>query len=147
MRDSFVNQNLMPVLFADEWDEKNNKWKTSHIPTLEDGYNKLSSATIVDTSPTESIVRLRVRWTDAKIASTIANNMVKKLNSQFQAKAIDEATQRMITSLTSSYPQTGIAEVRTSVANLIQEQIKQRILAQSRDQYAMTVIDPPCRAQ
>jgi uncharacterized protein involved in exopolysaccharide biosynthesis len=131
----------MPVLFASEWDEKNRTWKISKPPTLEDGYNKLASAITVDASPTEPIVRLRVRWKDAKTASAIANNMVRKLNSQFQTRAIDEA-QRMISSLTESYPQTSIAEVRTSVANLIQEQIKQRILAQSRSEYAMTVVDP-----
>ena len=135
------NQNLMPVLFSGEWDGKNRTWKIPKPPTLEDGYNKLASAITVDASPADPIVRLRVRWTDAKTASTIANNMVRKLNSQFQTRAIDEA-QRMITSLTGSYPQTSIAEVRTSVANLIQEQIKQRILAQSRSEYAMTVVDP-----
>jgi uncharacterized protein involved in exopolysaccharide biosynthesis len=135
------SQNLMPVLFANEWDKKNGKWKTPSAPTLESGYNKLASAITVDASPTESIVRLHVRWTDAQTASIIANDMVRKLNSQFQTKAIDEA-QRIISSLTVSYPQTSIAEVRTSIANLIQEQIKQRILAQSRSEYAMTVIDP-----
>jgi len=82
-----------------------------------------------------------VRWTDPKIASATANSLVRKLNSEFQTKAIDEA-QRMINSLTESYPQTSIAEVRASIANLIQEQIKQRILAQSRSEYAMTVVDP-----
>jgi len=141
LQDFIQGQNLMPTLFASEWDGRDNKWKTSKPPTLEEGYNKLFSAITLDAPQTQPIVMLRVRWTDAKVASMIANSLVRRLNSQFQAKAIDEA-QRKIGSLTESYPQTSIAEVRTSIANLIQEQIRQRLIAQSRDQYAMTVIDP-----
>lgn len=135
------NQNLMPTLFANEWDWNSRTWKTAKPPTLEDGYIKLMSAITVDASPTEAIVKLRVRWTDANTASMIANNLVRTLNSLFQTKAINEA-QRMVSSLTKSYPETSIADVRMSIANLIQQQIDQRILAQSRDQYAMTIIDP-----
>jgi uncharacterized protein involved in exopolysaccharide biosynthesis len=80
-----------------------------------------------------------VRWTDPERAAWIANHMVSLLNRIFQNKAVLEAD-RMIGFLNKSYQQTSIEEVRNSLGNLIVDQTKQRILAQSRDDYSLAVV-------
>ena len=140
--ESFIeSENLLPVLFSDEWNSQTKTWKTSHAPTLEDGYDTLHGAMTVDAPATDDIVTLRVRWRDAATASWMANHLISKLNALFQAKAVADAD-RMIAYLNDAYQRTTVAELRTSVANLMEEQLKLRIMAKSRDEYSLTVVDP-----
>jgi uncharacterized protein involved in exopolysaccharide biosynthesis len=133
-------QNLMPVLFADDWNKDTKSWKKKP-PTDEEAYDKLHGAMTITSTNTSNLVTLAVRWTDSATAAFIANHLMQRLNKQSQDKAVAEAN-RMIGYLTEAYGKVQISEVRTNIADLIQDQVRQRILAQSRDEYALTIIDP-----
>jgi capsular polysaccharide biosynthesis protein len=133
-------ENLLPILFPTKWDSETKTWKSA-APTDEDAFDRLSGAMAVDSSPTDNLVIVRVRWTDATTATSIANRLVRTLNRQFQSKSVTEAD-HMIAYLTEAYKNIQISEVRTNIANLIQDQIRQRIMAQSRDEFTLTIVDP-----
>lgn len=132
--------NLAPKLFPDKWDASSSRWK-GKPPTDEDCYDALHAATTVDSAVTDNLITVRVRWTDSKLAAWIANNLILTLNQKFRNRSVAEAD-RMISYLTEAYTNVQITEVRTNIANLIQDQIRKRILAKSRDEFSLTVIDP-----
>ncbi len=136
-----VSHNLMPVLFPDAWNPQTKTWKTSNPPTLEDAYSKLIGQMTVVPDNTSNVIRVRFRWRDPATAARIVNQLIKQLNLTFQQKAVGDSA-RMIAYLYDSYQQATVAEIRTNIANLIQDQIKQQIIAKSRAEYAFSVIDP-----
>lgn len=137
----FINrENLLPVLFANKWDKANKRW-TAKPPTDEEAYDKLHDAMSVASLTTNNLINVSVRWTDPSTAAFIANHLVQSLNRQSQNKAIAEDN-RMIQHLSETYNNIQISELRANIANLIQDQIRQRILAQSRDEYTLRIIDP-----
>jgi uncharacterized protein involved in exopolysaccharide biosynthesis len=138
----FIHQRkLLPYLFSERWDTSAGHWNSSGPPTDEEAFEKLNNAMSIDSSATDNLVVVRVRWADSNFAASIANELLQTLNRRFQAKAVAESD-RMVAYLTDAYQATQISEVRTNLANLIQDQIRQRILAKSRDEYSLTVIDP-----
>jgi uncharacterized protein involved in exopolysaccharide biosynthesis len=133
-------EKLLPILFADEWDGAEKRWVRS-TPTDEEAFDKLHDALAVDSSATDGLVIVRVRWSDSKTAASLANRLVQSLNKQFQMKAVAESD-RTITYLYEAYQKVQVGEIQVDIANLIQDQIRQRIMALSRDEYTLTVIDP-----
>lgn len=140
LEDFITHEHMLPVLFPDRWDAHAKRWQDTP-PKLQAAYKILHSELTIDDSSTDDIVRVSVTWWDDKVAAMLVNKLVARLNMQFQAQAVARAD-RMIDYLRQAYQKTAIEEVRTSIANLIQEQIKTRIMAQSKPDYVMKVIDP-----
>ena len=134
------DENLLPVLFADEWDAGQKRWK-DRPPTDEEAFDRLHDNMAVDSSPTDNLVIVRVRWTDSPTAVRIANRLVQTVNKLFQTKAVKE-NDRTIAYLNDAYKNEQVSEIRTAIANMIDDQLGQRILALSKVEYELTVVDP-----
>ncbi len=132
---------ILHQLFADRWDTRSQRWNEEGAPSEEQIFERLSGKLTVESSAADNIITVRIRDTNSAFAAEIANGLVALLNRQFQAKAVIEAD-RMVSYLMEAYQATQISEVRTNLANLMQDHIRQRILAKSRDDYQLTVIDP-----
>jgi LPS O-antigen subunit length determinant protein (WzzB/FepE family) len=137
-----TEQNLLPSLFPNQWDASTQYWLPNvKRPTLEQGYSQLHAAIRIEKSTTDNVVRFVLKWPDANLAAAWANGIVAKVNGTMRAKAIATADS-MISYLNSTYTQTTVGDVRVSIANLIEQEIKQRMIAQSRADYALDVISP-----
>ncbi|HUZ75368.1 MAG TPA: GNVR domain-containing protein [Stellaceae bacterium] len=136
------DNNLLPVLFADRWDANRGTWRAGvKPPTLEDGYEALRKTMRIDDDTAHGVVWLYVKWTNAATAAEWANALVRKVNELLQAKAVARSD-AMLKYLNDEYSRTTIQELRTNIANLIEQEIKERMMAKSRDDYALSVIDP-----
>jgi len=137
-----TDNNLLPILFASRWDAGTGTWTAGKTPpTLEDGYNALHDLMRIDEDTVHGVIRFYLRWTDPVVAATWANGLVRGVNGRMQAKAVSEAA-AMISYLNEEYAHTTIQELRSNIALLIEDQIKKRIMARSRDDFALAVIDP-----
>jgi capsular polysaccharide biosynthesis protein len=141
--DQFIAEDhLMPVLFPDNWDAKAGRWKPgAKPPTLEDGYLRLKSATSVENDQVNNVIRFHVTWPNAVIAARWANGLVAQVNRQMQRDAIARSD-RMIAALYQEFDKTQNQALHTNIADLIEQQIRTSMLARSRDDYALQVIDP-----
>jgi uncharacterized protein involved in exopolysaccharide biosynthesis len=139
----FITQeNLLPILFESRWDAGARKWKgNAKSPTLEDGYRALKARIKIEQDTVANLVRLNVTWRDSDTAAAWANGLIKLVNRKMQSNAMMRSD-RMISYLNSELDRIQNQEVHTNVANLIQEQIKSKVLARSTDSYALEVIDP-----
>ena len=146
LTESYIrDENLLPVLFIDKWDEKNQKWKIDDpkkIPTLLDG-NNLFDKTIrkVSENKLTGLVSLSIRWKDPIQAAKWANDLVTRTNSYLRQLAIEESN-RNILYLQQQLKVTSIVEIQQAISNLLGSEIKTIMLAQGNDEYAFHVIDP-----
>ncbi len=142
--DAFIKDHkLMPVLFADIWDEQGKRWLVDaeeDIPTLWDAYKKFDDIRNVSTDKKTGIVTLSIEWQDPELAAQWANILVERINRQLQQEAIAEA-KKSIAYLEQQLDQTSVIEMRQAIFRLIEAQTKQIMLANVRDEFAFKVID------
>lgn len=142
----FINDNnLMPILFADDWDEENSSWRESdpdQRPSQWDAY-KLFDSDIrrISVDRNTGLVTLQIRWDDRSLAQQWANELIQRANDAIREEAIDEAN-RSIEYLERELENTSVVELRNGVFQLIEQQISAVMLANVRHEYAFKVLDP-----
>lgn len=140
----FVNEReLMPVLFASDWDPVNKKWKgTNSAPGEWDAYRLLTRDVLsVSLDKKTSLVSLSIEWTDPELAAHWGNDLVALLNRHLRNEAIVKS-QNNLKYLNQVLTDTRIEEMRQTLFALISEELKNAMLANAQDEYAFRVIDP-----
>lgn len=140
-----ADEDLLPVLFADDWDSANERWLVDDqedIPTLEDGFRVFDKDIRSISSDRESgLVTLTITWRDKEQAADWANQIVARANEVIRTRAIDES-ERSIAYLNDELEKTNVVGVRQAIYSVIESQIEQVMLANVRTDYAFKVLDP-----
>ena len=139
----FINDGgLLRVLFAKNWDANSNAWRPGMAPTMAMASKKFSDHVAhAEQDNKTSLVTLYIDWADRNLAAKWANDIVARLNEEMRSRAIDHAT-ASLDYLHKELDSTTAVEIRQAINNLIQAQIKQRMLATVSPEYAFRVIDP-----
>lgn len=144
--ESFINENdLMPILYAKQWDSAKKKWLTDDpdkVPTVWKAY-QLFSKDIVDIQLDKktSLITLTVTWKDREQAVVWANRLIERANANLRAKAIAES-QLSQTYLEKELQKTSVIEVQNTIYRVLETQIKNMMMANTQEQFAFKVIDP-----
>ena len=133
-----VAENLLPVLFPDEWSEDGG----DDIPTLYDAYTFFDTEIrTISENITEGTITMSVAWYDRFEAAEWANILVTRLNEYMRQRKIAEANQTLAY-LNKELEKTSVVELRQVIFGLIQENIRTITVANVRKEYAFRVIDP-----
>lgn len=142
-------QNLRPILFAEDWNEKKGKWDVddeSDIPTLQEAYELFSTEIIkVEEQEFSSLVTVTVEWTDPFLAASWANSIVANVNSRLRQQAIDDAN-LTINYLNEELAKTNAVELQQSLYFLIDAEIQKKTVAKVQQEYAYRVLSPAVAA-
>jgi len=145
IEDFIAERKLLPVLFADQWDAQRSEWKSrdeDDQPALQDGYLEFRDHILSVLEDDESgLVRVRVEWRDPVQAAEWANALVSRMNEAARQRAIRLAN-RSVEFLQRELQHTQTVEIRQSIYTLLQTQINNRMVANTRPDYAFNVIDP-----
>ena len=142
--EQFINDhNLMPELFAGKWDAANGKWKVrwGSPPTPAKAvkyFNKEIRTVIRDKR--SSLVTLQIEWRDRNEAAAWANELAQRLNVEMRGRAIENAA-ASLSFLEKELASASVVETRDSISRLIEEQVKQRMLANVTQDYAFRIVD------
>lgn len=142
-RDFIQREGLMPILFAQKWDESTREWRdVQKAPTLSDGvrYFKKSVRFLSEDRKT-NLTTVRIEWTDPVLAAKWANRLVAMANERLRAKAIRDAD-RSIEYLNREIANTNVVELRAVLYRLVEAQLSTKTLATVQDEFAFRVIDP-----
>lgn len=141
----YIEENqLLPVLFADDWDDETKSWKAVELdeqPTLYKAVEAFAEIRSVSTDKTSGVITLSVQWTDPVKAAQWANDLVVRLNAEMRGRAVEDAS-KSISYLQEQLKQTSVTELQQAIYRLIEAQTKSIMLANVREQYAFKVIDP-----
>lgn len=99
-----------------------------------------ASLTIRDNN-VEGTLMIAVSWTDPETAALWANQYVALANELIRTRALEGAA-RNIEYLNEQIGNTSVVEIQNVIYHLIESETKTLMLANARDEYAFTVIDP-----
>jgi uncharacterized protein involved in exopolysaccharide biosynthesis len=136
--------NLLPVLYAKQWDPKLQAWKskTGKAPTYWSA-NRFFKANVrrVTEDTKTGLVSIFITWKDPVLAAKWANDLVKMTNDYLRNKMIAESDRR-IAYLTDQAARASSVEVKASIYSALESEIKSQTVARGTDEYALKVIDP-----
>lgn len=138
-----ADKQLMPVLFADDWDPARNEWTVPEKsrPTPADAYKYFDTEIrrIVQEKKT-GLITLHIDWRDRQQAAEWANELIERANEEMRLRAIGKAN-ASIGYLENELQATTFVEMREAINRLMEAQIKQRMLASVSHEYVFRVVD------
>ena len=146
------DEKLMSILFADEWDTEKKAWKESDPekqPDRWDAYRLFIEEGLlsVSTEKESGLVKVAVEWADSEMAAAWANKLVERLNEHLRQQAVDRS-QGNLKYLNEELAHTQVADMRQALFELISQEQKKAMLANTQEQFAFRVLDaasPPDR--
>jgi uncharacterized protein involved in exopolysaccharide biosynthesis len=142
----YIEENdLLPVLFAKQWDARGKRWvgveaEDAPTPWIGTEYFRTHVLEVTENAKT-GLVSVSVTWTDPEVAARWANDLVRRANEYLRTQTIDRS-ERHIAYLEAQATATDVAAVRTAIYALLENEIKTVMLAKGTEEYALKVIDP-----
>lgn len=139
-----LEENLLPILFHRQWNEKAKHWlgDAESAPRPIDGAKYfLRRVLTVSEDADNGFVRLRIEWTDRHLATKWANDLANRLNQEMRRQAIADAN-RSLEFLDAELRNASELAVREAIFRLVESQMKNRMLANSREEFAFKIVDP-----
>ena len=137
---------LMPILFESEWDEQQKKWKETDPkkqPGQMDVYRLFNESGVlkVEADKKTDLVTVAVEWEDAALAADWANALVEKLN-QYLAQRTIARSESNLKYLNEELMRAQIEEMSKTLFDMIANEQKQAMLANTQKEFAFKVLDP-----
>lgn len=139
------DEKLMPILFADKWDAEAKSWIDSDPeaqPTLWDAYRLFTKGGLLSVSKDKGsgLVTVGIEWKDADLAAQWGNKLVNRLNEFLRQQAIGRS-QGNLRYLNKELSHTQVADMRQALFELISQEQKKSMLANTQKEFAFQVID------
>ena len=135
--------NLLPKLFPGKWDSAASRWRADlgKPPSLGDAVYLFRQRVLqVREDPKTGMVTVRVDWHDPVLAADWANRLVALADSELRREAIEGST-RALQALQAELARSEQVELRAAISRLMEAQVKAKMFATIRDEYAFHVID------
>lgn len=146
LRSFIVDNDLMPVLFSEQWNIHTNAWRnedSAKSPDLRDGVDVFQQRVLeVNEDRRTGLVQLAVEWQDPELASEWAMELVRRLNILMRTRALQEA-EANVRYLQDQLQRTNVLTLQQTVGRLLEVELQKLMLAQGREEYAFKVLDPP----
>ncbi|MCZ4336723.1 Wzz/FepE/Etk N-terminal domain-containing protein [Shewanella colwelliana] len=132
---------------ADLYDVSANKWVREvkapfkPKPSMQEAYKEFSKVLSVNSSKDTGIVTVSIEHPSPFVAQQWVNWLVEDINKMMKERDVAEA-KRSSEFLNKQISQTNIADIRTILYKLVEEQAKTIMFAEVRDEYVFKVIDP-----
>lgn len=142
LTEAFITENnLMPELFPQYWDARTGKWKSGlkKVPTLFRGYRAFDKIRKVERDNKTGLITLTIDWKDRIKAADWTNRLVQLLNQEMRRRAVVEAD-ASVGYLQKEYGTMADISTREAISKLMENQIKQQMLAHVTEEYALRQI-------
>lgn len=147
------NMQTNTVIYDDKiYDTQSNKWVRKvkapfkSEPSMQEAYREFSKIVSTSTDKETSMVKISVEHLSPVIAQQWVNWLVEDINKTMKDRDVLEAT-TSTAFLTKQIEQTNIADIRTVLYKLIEEQVKTIMFANVRDEYVFKTIDPAIKSE
>lgn len=159
----FIERNdlYIPIMAAIGWDRTSNKLvidsdiydETTQLwvrrvkapfepkPSALEAYDEFKKLFSVSQEKATGMVNLSIEHYSPFLAKEWADKLITDINNEMRQRELTEA-ESSITYLNKQIQQTNIADIRTMLFSLIEEQTKTVMLANVRDEYVFKTVDP-----
>lgn len=138
----FIQENnLIPILFAEEWDPDAQAWLEEE-PTLLQGFKRFkNSVQEVSKDANTDLTLVSITWVDPELAAKWANQLIYRVNEVTRLRTIEEAM-RTIEILSEELQHTASLEIKSSLNELLKAQKAKIVAAKVHKEFAYRIIDP-----
>jgi len=159
-----VNNDLLPYLYPDLWDDENKGWITSQSsvsmfvdgllgdkkeikeseyisPSMSAAVKKLKDSITVLVDVKRSLISVSVEFYDPVLAARVANLLVSEVNMYIKKKEVGES-ERSIDFLKKQLKQTDVEGLQQVLFALLESQVQKIMLANVKEQYVFDIVDP-----
>jgi len=145
--EEFIEENnLMSILFADQWDTANERWIADNPddwPDIRDAVQYfIDEVRTVDVDAATGLTTLGIRWTDPGLAAAWTEILVDRINERLRARDL-ATSERRLAHLYEQLEMANLVELRQAISRLIESEIQTMTLARAEIEYAFKVVDPP----
>ena len=142
----FIDEfSLLPILFADEWDEEAQRWRAADpedSPDIRDAVRFFHEAVLkVSEDRQTNLVTLGIEWKNPDVAAEWANVLVQRLNLRLRARALREA-EANVAYLQQELAQTTVVTLQQSIGRLLESELQKLMLARGNEEFAFRIMDP-----
>jgi capsular polysaccharide biosynthesis protein len=137
----YATEDLLPELFPVNWDPVAKHWRPEKkVPTLGAGFRAFDRVRKVQKDNKTGLITVQIDWRNPITAAKLTNDLVERLNDEMRRRALVEADASM------GYLQHENATMidvntREAISRLMEDQIKQEMLAHVTKEYALKVVD------
>lgn len=138
-----MEQRLMPLIYADLWDEAAQDWNAdvNRAPAYWQGANRFREDVFFIVEDDQSgLLTLAIEWEDPEIAANWANQLVELANDVSRKQDITAADVN-IAYLNEQIELTNAVELERVLYNLVETEQKTLMLANARAEYLFQVVD------
>ena len=139
----FAEEHLLPILFSKRWNATTKSWAVTgdQVPTAGDAYRFFGKKVLsVSDDKKTSLVTLSVNWRNPDQAADWANKLTARLNGEMRLRAQQQAD-ASVGFLKKELDSTLDIGTREAVNRLMEVEIKRRMLANTRQEYAFRVVE------
>ncbi|WP_076542400.1 Wzz/FepE/Etk N-terminal domain-containing protein [Shewanella sp. UCD-KL21] len=132
---------------VDMFDAKNNKWirevqaPFKPEPSMQEAYKEFSKVIAINSDKETGMVKVSVEHLSPSVAQQWVKWLVEDINLEMKQRDVAEA-KRSTAFLETQIAQTNVADIRTILYQLIEEQTKTIMFAEVREEYVFKTIDP-----
>lgn len=125
------------------FDVEQDKWHGASLgPSDETIYQTFKSQLSISKDRETGLITIGYEHYSPSFAEMCLRNLIQYLNTVIRERDIDEADKSMFY-LSKQAEQTNVTEIKATLYKLIEEQVKTKMFAEVRDNYAFKTIDPP----
>lgn len=143
------DEERLRAIFPEEWDIESKTWTVSkerrqddNKPTKLEAYERFTKECLkVSEDKKTGIVTLAIELTDPSLTAEWTNELANLLNAHLREQAKTEA-EKNLAYLNKQLTETRVLEIKESLYGLIENQTKNAMLANAKEDYAFRVIDP-----
>lgn len=110
-------------------------------PSMQEAYEEFSQLITANMNKESGMITISIEHVSPVIAQQWVNWLIQDINSVMKSRDVEEAS-KSTEFLTEQLEQTKIADIRTVLYKLIEEQTKTIMFANVRDEYVFKTIDP-----
>ncbi|MEO0972276.1 MAG: Wzz/FepE/Etk N-terminal domain-containing protein [Pseudomonadota bacterium] len=140
------DRDLMPVLFADDWDASRSRWIADAVdeqPRLADAVGLFSEDVLfIKQDADTGLITLAIEWDDPAVATSWVGLLVERINEQLRTRDLADS-ERRLAYLNDRLSRENLIEMRQALSRLIEAEIQTITLANAEIEYGFRVIDPP----
>jgi uncharacterized protein involved in exopolysaccharide biosynthesis len=143
----FIEANdLLPVLFAKDWDPERKTWRSDNPRRqrdFRDGVKKFHKEVLrVSQDRQTKIVTVSVDWKDPEMAARWANDFVTRANERMRRRAVQRAGTNL-EYLKVELAKTDVVVLQESIGRMMENEMQTLMLARGNEEYAFRVLDKP----
>jgi uncharacterized protein involved in exopolysaccharide biosynthesis len=135
-------EKMLPILYADDWDAENKRWRPLKPPTPWKAYQEFTNSVLkVSLDNNTGIVTIAIEWKDPVLAAAWVDAMIVRVNTFVNEATVREAEQNL-KFLDQQAQTTSVVELQKTIFSMMEGEIKRLMIARNPETAPLRVIDP-----